>query len=175
MSKKKTAAILLPAFLVLALTAGSRVGEALAYFTTYASASGRAQVSLNFTDTATEDDVRDWTKHISIENTGESACFVRVKVLAGEKYQKYLSYASEREGSWELEEDGYWYYAAMLSPGERTEELLAALDRVGLNADTENGSREEFNVIVVQEYTPALYDGEGNPYADWTMKAEGGQ
>lgn len=28
-------------------------------------------------------------------------------------------------------------------------------------------SEESFNVIVVQESTPALYDEQGNPYADW--------
>lgn len=173
MKKKKGLAVLAPAALALVLAAGIHVGDALAYFTTCASASGRVQIGLDFTETETGDDVRDWTKHISIENTGTSACFVRVKVLAGEKYQKYLSYTSEREGSWELREDGYWYYDAVLIPGERTGELLAALDRAQLKADVENGSQEEFNVIVVQEYTPVLYDEAGNPYADWTMEAEG--
>lgn len=175
MKKKKRLTILLPACLALALAAGAATGEALAYFTTYASASGRVQVSLDFTRTETGDEVRDWTKHIFIQNTGEQECFVRVKVLAGEKYQKYLSFSAEREGSWELKEDGFWYYDAVLTPGEKTTELLAGLNRELLKQDTENGSQEEFNVIVVQEYTPVLYDGEGNPYADWTMKVRGSQ
>ena len=173
MKKKKGLTVLAPAALALVLAAGIHVGDALAYFTTCASASGRVQIGLDFTETETGDDVRDWTKHISIENTGTSACFVRVKVLAGEKYQKYLSYTSEREGSWELREDGYWYYDRALEAGEKTAELLAALDRAQLKADTEEGGREEFNVIVVQESTPVLYDSTGNPYADWTMEAEG--
>lgn len=173
MKKKKGLAVLAPAALALTLAAGMHVGEALAYFTAYASASGRVQVSLSFTDTETEDDVKDWTKHISIENTGEAACFVRVKVLAGEKYRKYLSCTSEREGSWELKEDGYWYYDEVLEAGEKTGELLAVLDRTQLKADTDDGGREEFNVIVVQESTPVLYDSGGNPYADWTMETEG--
>ena len=173
MKKKKGLAVLLPAALVLVLTGGMCVGEALAYFTTCASASGRVQVDLNFTETETGDEVKDWTKHISIENTGNSQCFVRVRVLAGEKYQKYLSYTSEGEGSWALKEDGYWYYDSVLDSGERTADLLAVLDRALINQDTENGSQEEFIVIVVQEYTPVLYDEAGTPYADWTMKAEG--
>jgi hypothetical protein len=173
MKKKKITAVLLPAALALVLAGGIHVGEALAYFTACTSASGRVQVGLNFTETETGDEVKDWTKHISIENTGVSECFVRVRVLAGEKYQKYLNYTSGREGSWELREDGYWYYDRILACGERTEELLAALDRALINQDTENGSQEEFNVIVVQEYTPVCYDEAGNPYADWTMKVEG--
>ena len=55
------------------------------------------------------------------------------------------------------------------------EELLALLDRITLNQDTENGEQQEFNVIVVQEETRALYDGDGNPYADWTMKWQDAQ
>ena len=161
MKKKKITAVLLPAALALVLAGGIHVGEALAYFTACTSASGRVQVGLNFTETETGDEVKDWTKHISIENTGVSECFVRVRVLAGEKYQKYLNYTSGREGSWELREDGYWYYDRILACGERTEELLAALDRALINQDTENGSQEEFNVIVVQEYTPVCYDEGG--------------
>ena len=171
MKKKKGMAVLLSASLALVLAAGLYMEEALAYFTTYASASGRVQVRLDFTETNTGDEVRDWTKHIFIENTGESGCFVRVKVLAGEKYRDYLSYSFEREGSWELEEDGYWYYDAVLAPGEKTAELLAALNRELLKQEIENGGREEFNVIVVPEYAPVLYDEAGNPYADWEMKA----
>ena len=98
-----------------------------------------------------------------------------MKVLVSEKYGKYVSYSFQREGSWTLEEDGYWYYDAVLNPGESTEELLALLDRISLNQDTENGEQQEFNVIVVQEETRALYDGDGNPYADWTMKWQDAQ
>ena len=45
MKKKKGMAVLLPASLALVLAAGLYMEEALAYFTTYASASGRVQVS----------------------------------------------------------------------------------------------------------------------------------
>lgn len=175
MKKKKILKILVPASLALMLAAGTRVQDALAYFTSYTAAQGRVQVSLSFTDTETDDDVSDWTKHISIMNTGTVPCFVRVKVLVSEKYGKYVSYSFQREGSWALEEDGYWYYDAVLNPGEATEELLALLDRISLNQDTENGEQQEFNVIVVQEETRALYDGDGNPYADWTMKWQDAQ
>lgn len=28
---------------------------------------------------------------------------------------------------------------------------------------------DDFNVIVIQECTPVLYDENGNPYADWNV------
>lgn len=30
-----------------------------------------------------------------------------------------------------------------------------------------NDKPEEFNIVVIQECTPVLYDKDGNPYADW--------
>lgn len=169
MKKKKKRAILLPGLLALALAAGARVPDALAYFTSYASAEGKVRVGLAFSETETGDDVSDWTKHISVTNTGTVPCYVRVKVLVSEKYGKYVSYSSRSEGSWSQKEDGYWYYGYILNPGETSSELLALLDRTALGQDTENGQELEFNVIVVQEHTAVLYDSQGNPYADWTM------
>lgn len=175
MKKRKGLAVLLLALLALGLAAGMHIGEALAYFTTYASASGKVQVSLDFTETETGDDVKDWTKHISIKNTGDQECFVRVKVLAGEKYRDHLAVSPAAAGDWEQKEDGYWYYSRPVAPKEQTGELLAALKKESLRDDIGNGEQEEFNVIVVQEYTPVLYNEAGEAYADWTMKvnAEG--
>ena len=34
------------------------------------------------------------------------------------------------------------------------------------------GLDQDFNVIVVQECTPVLYDENGNPYADWNAVAD---
>ncbi len=169
MKKKRVWAILIPSALALTLAAGARVQDAMAYFTSYASAQGRVQVGLSFSETETGDDVSDWTKHISVLNTGTVPCYVRVKVLVSERYGKYVSYSAQVQGSWTLGEDGYWYYGAVLNPGETASELLAALDRTALGQDTENGEEQEFNVIVVQEHTTVLYDDAGNAYADWTM------
>lgn len=175
MKNKRMVTILLPAALALMLAAGVRVKEALAYFTSYATASGTVQVDLRFSETETGDTVEDWVKHISVRNTGDVPCFVRAKVLVGEKYEKYVSYAPAGEGTWTAGQDGYWYYGAVLDPGESTGELLATLDRAALSQDTEGGEGHEFNVIVVQEHTVALYGESGAPYADWAMTKEKAQ
>ena len=171
MKNKRILTILLPAALALMLAAGAGVKETLAYFTSYAMASGTVPVDLKFADTQTGDDVRDWTKHISVTNTGDVPCFVRVKVLVGKENEKYVSFSSE-EGSWKKGEDGYWYYDTLLNPGESTTDLLAALRKQELQEDTPNGEEQKFNVIVVQEHTVALYGEDGMPYADWTMTKE---
>lgn len=171
MKKRISVKTALLASAAIALAAGASAGTSLAYFTTYASAGGRVQVALGFPQTDTQDDVRDWTKHVSIENTGERECFVRVRILAGEKYRDSLIYSSESD-LWVQEEDGYWYYRNILEPGTATEELLIRLDRAALDSMTEPGTGFEFNVIVVQENTAVLWAEDGSPYGDWENGAE---
>lgn len=148
----------------LTLTAGVSVGSAMAYFTTYATTSGGAAISLGGTTIVPEEDVSAMTKHISVKNTGDYECFVRVKVLAGSKYQDGLVFTPDAEGHWSSKEDGYYYCDQRIQPGETS----AVFD---VKIDTKD-SKEDFNVIVVQECTAVLYDEEGNAYADWTRIAD---
>lgn len=45
---------------------------------------------MGFTETTPTEEFSNWTKHVTVKNTGDFACFVRVKALAGEKYQDGL-------------------------------------------------------------------------------------
>lgn len=159
--KKKTLWLVAAAF---TLTMGLSVGSAMAYFTTYTAASGRAALELEQTVTIPQEEVADWTKHVTIENTGDVDCFVRVKAFAGEIYQDSLQY-SDDHGKWTPGEDGYYYYSDVVPAKEegkdpyRTEELRIHID----NMDRE----QSFNIILVQESTQVLYDEQGNPTADW--------
>lgn len=83
----------------LTLTAGISAGTAMAYFTTYAEASGNVTLNMGFTETKPTEEFSNWTKHVTVKNTGDFACFVRVKALAGEKYQDGLQYSdSDKNG-----------------------------------------------------------------------------
>mgnify|MGYP001851212658 CR=1 FL=1 len=150
---KKTFAL---AGAALFLTAGLSVGSAMAYFTTYTQVSGGVALNLGTTSTTPEETVEDWTKHVTIENTGDTDCFVRVRAFAGSQYQDGLVYSGE---NWTLAADGYYYYSQVLSPGETSGELLITID----NQDSD----QSFNVIVVQESAPVIYDENGNPTGDW--------
>ena len=67
-------------------------------------------------------------------------------------------------GSWSLGENDFWYYSGILAPGETTGALDAKIEVPG------DYDKDSFNVVVIQECTPVLYDENGSPYADWSMK-----
>ena len=148
----------------LLLTAGLSVGSAMAYFTTYTQVNGGVTLSLGMTTTIPDETVDNWTKHVTIENTGDIDCFVRVRAFAGSQYQNSLVYSGE---NWSLAADGYYYYSEILSPGETSGELLIAIDNMERN--------QSFNVIVVQESAPVIYDGDGNPIGDWDHILDSGE
>ena len=141
------------------LTASLSVGSALAYFTTYCTAEGSVTMNMGFTDTDIDEYVKEG-KHIKIRNTGGYDCFVRGRAFAPNDV--VLSQEETTKEHWTYNEsDHYWYYNGVLSAEQETEELWI---QYTLDA---NSAADEFNIIVVYECTPVLYDDNGNPYADW--------
>lgn len=147
----------------LLLTAAVGLKEASAYFTTYVSAGGSQIVHMG-AQTEIEEDVTDMTKHISIRNASQiNDCYVRVKVFYAGPFEVTFTDRSESGDLWTYSEaDGYWYYGPILPAGGATEILDAKIG--GLPQDFD---RDSFNVVVVQECTPVIYDENGNPTADW--------
>lgn len=165
----------------LGLLAGLTVESSMAYFTTYVSAGGSHQITLGAESEIIED-VSDMTKHINLRNDSEqNECFVRLKVFYGDGITvEYIDV--EQTGKWALNEsDGYWYYNQVLAPGELTSKLDVKIDTTGLIKDKENMTegqmaeyiKDKFNVVVIQECTPARYGDDGEPYADWSTTYSG--
>jgi hypothetical protein len=157
----KKVTILAAAALLLVMSVSA--GTAMAYFTTYATAKGGVPVALG-PETTVHEDYEDWEKTISVENTGDVPVYVRAKVIAASQFTVTI------EGSeWSLGNDGYWYYEEVLPVGGRTENLVASIEKL-------DEVTSSFNVVVVQECTPVMYDTDGNALtaetADWSMKAE---
>ena len=148
-----------------ALAGALSAGRSMAYFSTYALARGGYELRLG-AQTQIREKIDHLDKHIQIQNTGEAACFVRVKVFSGSLVGITFSDAS---GSWSQGEDGYWYYAGVLLPGETAEELAASMQVTEEMSRLEEGS---FDIIVIQECTPALWREDGAPCADWSRKGE---
>lgn len=142
---------------------GAGVKSASAYFTTYVSAGGSQVVHMG-SQTEIHEEVSEMTKHISIENTSQTNdCYVRIKVFHGSQLDISYTDQSENGNLWRYSEaDGYWYYEPILAPGGKTELLDA---RILL---PEGFDQDSFNVVVIQECTPVVYDAQGNPMADWT-------
>lgn len=148
---------LIMATAALALTGTLAVGSAMAYFTTYTTAGGGVTMNMGFTETIPNETVDKDGKHVTITNTGDYDCFVRVTAFAPMK----LTYTTPN-GGWKAKDDGYWYYEGVLPAGETTPEL-----NISYKFPEGKDKPEEFNIVVIQECTPVLYDENGNPYADW--------
>ena len=106
---------LIMAAATLALTGTLAVGSAMAYFTTYSTAGGGVKMNMGFTETVPIEDVDENGKHITIKNTGDYDCFVRVKAFAPVE----LTYNAP-DGGWTAGDEGYWYYDDVLPAGKKT-------------------------------------------------------
>ncbi len=150
-----------------ALTGTLAVGSAYAYFTTYSEAKGNVVFQMGETRTEPHEEVKEGKKIVSIENTGDYDCYIRVKAYAGNNYN--LSYADGGSGKWYDGGDGYWYYKDILEAGSTSETVLVNIPKELLEDITDE---KDLNVIVIQECTPVQYDDNGEPYADWNVTFE---
>ena len=136
------------------------VGSAMAYFSTYVVSKGTQEIELDFSETKIDEKISPNVKAITVENVGTTECYVRVCVLAGSAHNGKWA-VDLTDSSWRAGSDGYYYYNVggsekMLTPGEKTSELKINISKF-----------EEFNVIVMQENSPVLYDENGEAYSDW--------
>ena len=121
-------------------------------------------LTVGFTETKPHEEVDENGKHVTISNVGDYDCFVRVRAFAPVE----LSYNAP-DGGWTDGGDGYWYYNDVLQAGQTTEKEL----NITYKFPSGDQKPEEFNVVVIQECTPILYDEDGNAYADWDRSASG--
>lgn len=168
--KKKQLFLLLTAFVMVVF---ATVGTSLAYFTTYATAKGGYPIHMGY-QTELHESFSAMTKHVSISAAEDSQpVYVRAMAFAGSEFT--LTFSGE---GWSKGSDGFYYYDSVLPGGETTAELKV---KVGVPEGKVYEEGETFNVVVIYESIPALYDETGAPYADWTQKvltktenAEGG-
>lgn len=145
------------------LTGTLAVGSACAYFTTYSTAKGSVKFNMGYTETTPHEQVEQGKKIVTIENTGDYDCYVRVKAFAGTDVQGSLTYSGSK---WSLGDGGYYYYSEVLpAKGGKSTALTINVSQVLTKVDEEH----DMNVIVIQECTPVQYDEDGNPYADWSV------
>ncbi len=168
---KRYTRIMVMSAVALGMTAALNVENAMAYFTTYVSSAGGGTVSIGSSTLIHEDPVVDMTKKIRVENTSENECFVRVKVFSGDLVDFHQTFSQEEgQSNWTEGEEGYWYYSEIL-PGKSPDAETGPMTEVlNVKIDVPEGyERDDFNVVVIQECVPVLYDEEGRPYADWKV------
>lgn len=130
-------------------------GCVYAYFTCYVYADGTLDIGGNIEKLDLEETVNLWEKQIKVnaDPKGEDI-FVRVKIYVPSQVK--FSYSGN---GWELKEDGYYYYNPLVKAGTSTEVFNINIDPKELT--------DEFDVIIVQEATDAIYDENKKAYADW--------
>lgn len=139
------------------LLSGINIGISRAYFTAYTKINGVYNVVYVPPVPTPEENLKPNGKEIAIKNTGERECWGRVKIIAPEGFEvKFDSGENWRQ-------DGeYWYYSEIIYPGKLSSLLKVSF--TGPNAD-------EYNVIVIEECVPVLYDKNGKALpADWAYK-----
>ena len=152
--------------LALALLAAVAIEPAVAYFTATRTNAGAVIIDVGNRTTIEEPDVVEWTKHIVVNCKEDSVpVYVRARAYAGVTFP--LEYTVPEGSKWKDGGDGWWYYEDILYPGQSTEEEL--LVHIG-NVPKDAVEGDYFNVSIVSEDTPVLYDAEGNPYADWDLR-----
>ena len=143
----------------------SAVGITEAYFTTFVTAHGRLTLNLE-TEITIYEEFQNVDKLITINNTGECDCWVRIKVISPEG----ITINWPADGSWAQKnpDDGYWYYTSLLPVGSSTKQFYAGIPE---NPIIDGQKPQEFNIAVIAESIPGS-EGMTWDQADWSLLAK---
>ena len=151
------------AALALLLVLTAKTGISSAYFTTYTEADGSGVIAVK-PDVEIDEHVNNLQKVISLKNSGNCACWGRVKIIcpAG------VTYAVPEDGHWVGQEDGYYEYIGIIPASGSTAVPLT----VNITVEDSEIVADTFNVIVIEESIPVQYDEQGREIypPDWNLK-----
>ena len=156
---------LLPMLAIVVLVCALCAGTAGAYFTSYAEAEGGRPFTFEYVTELTES-FDSWTKNVVITCSADSdPMYVRARAFAGADYK--LTYTGD---GWTEDDDG-WYYCDAILQGDGTNPGSTAGLKIAIsNVPTDAVEGDSFNVIVVYEITPVMYDTDGSALpADWSL------
>ena len=88
------------AAMAVALPLSAGIGNAFSYFTANAGAQGGVGVEIGPPKTEITETFGEWTKHVTITNTGDIPVYVRVQALSGRKNP--FTYSTAR--AWDLKD-----------------------------------------------------------------------
>lgn len=139
----------------LVVIGATSIKPAMAYFTNSHQAVGTVTVHLGDLEITPNENAKEWTKEITVQNTGDYDVFVRVKAICGSQYSANLT---SGDGWSYNENDGYYYYSDLLAKDATSSVLKLTI------TPPEGLENEEFNVVIVQEAAKAVdeKDADGN-------------
>ena len=153
---RKTSGKLFAALLAVLVLSASLAAGVGAYFSDYETALGEVTLHLSG-QTEIKESVADGKKTVSIVNSGESAVVVRAAIYGPD----IMEISFQNEDDWDTTQADYYYYTKVLAPGEETSEIYATVN-ITDPTDEEKAALatlgDQFEVIVVHESAPAVYD-----------------
>ena len=141
------------------------VPETMAYFTTYARVKGSKPVVLKEVVKFKEEEIGGNKRVVIKADSDSDPIYVRIRAYASEEIADLIEYDYE-SGEWRMTSDGWYEYYKVLMPDEE-----ASMD---ILVDKLNLEVQQFNVVVVYEYIPAISDGNGGYVKDWNAEWTGG-
>ena len=142
---KKTVMLVFALLVICALT-----GCVYAYSTTYVLSITRREIKLTMANTSVNTSFSGKEAHITIQNNGAYKEYIRIKVCT----LSTVNITSTSSNVTLNNADGYYYYTGTVDKGSSTSEIVFTF------------SENEKTVFIV-ESTEALYDTNGNTYANW--------
>lgn len=166
--KNKT---LVLAFIAVVLVAAMGISPAWAYFTDSDTATGVIPIKTK-PKTDIKETYKTGTKSVVVMNKEDSSTpvYVRVRVYYSGAFKSVTASGDKWDGPEDPKNDWY-YYQDIVEVKSETTPLNVQIEwpKVKEGESTEGYViGDNFNVIVVYESTPVMYDAEGNPYADWS-------
>lgn len=154
------------------LALGATLQPALAYLTGSSTVGGHVPVEPLKTTTIITEPVEGLTKSIvvSLVNDPEPSApvWTRVLIVKGETF----GIDPQPGEGWSQGADGWWYYDGVL---DKDNPSTTALDVTITDVPEGTVDGEYFDVVVIYECTPVLYESDGTPYADWSFKLDNGE
>ena len=152
------------ALLAVMLLIISSVGATVAYFSDTDKAEGAAVLNLKGESRIDEGD-KDF-KEITVTNTGKPDLIVRVRLFGVDTAKMDVSVP---EG-WAEGSDGWYYYKNILASGQDTGSPITVKMKGSLSEKEIAELGDSFEVTVVHEATPLVYDGGTVVVPDgWTL------
>ena len=163
------------AALACALLVSANAVPAFAYFTDTSAANGGLTLGI-VPKTDISEKYATGTKHVVITNdeTATSPVFVRARVFASDAFSTSIG-----GSNWSGPDAQGWYeYANPVEAGGATDELTVSITFPPVSSDQDvSGAQigDNYNIVIIYESTPVLYDEAGDAYADWEFILDSGE
>ena len=100
---------------------GLLMNHVWAYLSSEVKATGSVKYNIKYANAKiTMDTVSELKRNIKITNTGNTSCYVRIRIIGTDNIGIAYSSNNNGEDRWTDGGDGFWYYEKVLEPGEST-------------------------------------------------------